>query len=491
MRYLALTAATLLLAAPLLRAEDRLAPPDSFAQAKAEKTIKDLFKDDFAKKKATDLQDLAGKLIKQAGDTADDPAGKFVLYRLAIDAAARAGDAGLVLQGVEAQSKDFAVDAAAIKAAALDTTVRSTSGLVDYQAVLDAALAAADEAQGADNYDTAGRLLRTAQTAAGKLKDTKTATMASERGKLVDAIQKEFDNAKADLETLKTKPDDPNASQHVGRFLCFFKGDWDRGLPLLAQGTDANLKSLAKKDINVPTAAADQAALADAWMDAADAEKDAKAQMQIQLHAYSWYKQASPQLTGLDKAKVDKRIKDLDKVAEKLTVVKDPADTGWFVLFRSPDPRIWDTDFNMGKNAFAVPLDKAPDGVQYLKLTWPAGGRSVIIPMTNDALKKHSDDGTVGWQGETGESRLSWKGYHLGVYDARLGDAPKGQVCVIDLGNNRVASGWGFGHRAYLNDLQGYTWAGVPIAPTVFEIAVKAGPLTDAEAKKLLGKKDK
>jgi hypothetical protein len=38
---------------------------------------------------------------------------------------------------------------------------------------------------------------------------------------------------------------------------------------------------------------------------------------------------------------------------------------------------------------------------------------------------------------------------------------------------------------------QGYGWAGAPLPSTVFEISVKAGPLTDAEARHLLGKKEK
>src|SRR5439155_25557043 len=81
MRLLTLTAAALLLAAPLLRADDRKTPPDADAQAKAEAQIKDLFKDDFAKRKPADLQALASKLIQQAADTKNDPAGQFVLLR--------------------------------------------------------------------------------------------------------------------------------------------------------------------------------------------------------------------------------------------------------------------------------------------------------------------------------------------------------------------------------------------------------------------------
>jgi hypothetical protein len=492
MRLLTLTATALFLAGPLLRADDRKTPPDADAQAKAEAQIKDLFKEDFAKRKPADLQALASKLIQAAADTKGDLPGQFVLLRLAAEVAAKGGDAADALQAIDAQAKDFAVNAAALKAQALDGVLRATGGAtIDYQVILDAALPAADDAQAADDFDSAGRLLHAASVAANKVSNKQLATVASERGKLVDAMQKEYDNIKAELAVLKDKPEDPDASLHVGRFLCFYKGDWDRGLPLLAICSDAKLKDLAKKDVNGPVAAADQAALADAWMDVADAEAGARVQ-QIQLHAYSWYKQAAPQLAGLDKAKAEKRIKDLDKVAERLTApnLKDTTpEPGWVVLLRSLNPTLWDTDTNQGKYAYAIPLSKAPDGVQYLKMNIVGSKEYVIIPMTNDNLKKRIDYDTVGWDGE---NRLSWHGCHLGIYSLPLqNDFPRDNVVISWVDFRGQSLGWGFGHRIHRDDVQGYSWAGVPAASAVFEISVKAGPLTDAEAKHLLGKEKK
>ena len=413
------------------------------------------------------------------------------MLRLAAETAAKGGDAADVLQAIDAQAKDFAVSAPALKAPALETALRAPgAAAADSQAVLEAALSAADEAQAADEYDAAGRLLRVVAAAATKIGAKQMATMASERGRLIDAMQREYDNVKGDLATLKDKPDDPDAGLHFGRFLCFFKGDWERGLPLLAVGSDAKLRDLAKKDLNSPTAAADQAALADAWMDAADAETGTKGE-QIQLHAYALYKQAAPQMTGPDKTRVDGRIKKLDAIAEKLAVpeLKDaPAEAGWFVLFHSADPSIWDSDTNKGKNDFAVSLSKAPDGVKFLRLKQAVGKDFVIIPMTNDALKKQSDDGTFGWQGE---ASVALGAAHLGVYRLPLGDHPLGAVAVYHVAVGMNAIGWGFGHRTKIGTSQGYGWAGTSLPSTVFEIAVKAGPLTDAEAKHLLTKKMK
>ena len=72
-------------------------------------------------------------------------------------------------------------------------------------------------------------------------------------------------------ERLKTAPDDPDACQTVGAWLCMEKGDWDEGLKLLAKGNDAALKALAAKDLeSKPSAAGDKATRGDAWWDAAE-----------------------------------------------------------------------------------------------------------------------------------------------------------------------------------------------------------------------------
>ena len=204
--------------------------------------IKNLFKEDFSRRKPADLQALAVKLVQQAADAGADPTARFVLLRLAAEVAAKGGDAADALQAIDVQAKEYAVNAVALKAKALEATLRATGAPIDYQAVLDAALPAADETQAADDFDSEARLLRAAQVAATKLGNKPLAAVASERGKMVEAMEKEHENIKADLATLKDKPDDPDASLHVGRFLCFYKGEWDRGLPLLAVGGDAKLE---------------------------------------------------------------------------------------------------------------------------------------------------------------------------------------------------------------------------------------------------------
>ena len=72
-------------------------------------------------------------------------------------------------------------------------------------------------------------------------------------------------------EKLKTDPDDAAASLAVGRWSCFWQGDWEEGLKLLAKGSDAALKSLAAEELAAkPAKADDSVARGDAWWNMAE-----------------------------------------------------------------------------------------------------------------------------------------------------------------------------------------------------------------------------
>src|SRR5262249_28413391 len=158
---------------------------------------------------------------------------------------------------------------------------------------------------------------------------------------------------------------------------------------------------------------------------------------------------------------------------------KTDSGTSWFVLFRSGDPSIWNKEVNKGANTFARALDKVPEDIKYLKITEVKSKDFAIIEMTKDRISKVTDDGRYGFEG-TGH--LGSGGHHLGIYDLQM-KTNKGEVCIRILPWQR---GWGFGHLHFVNNAQGYCWAGKNVPATVFEIAVTAGPLTAVESKKLL-----
>src|SRR5437763_1231065 len=74
-------------------ADERAPIPPGTDLEKAQTTIRELFKAEFAKTKVTDRIALAARLYRSALDSRDDPAAKFALLREARDLAAKSGDA--------------------------------------------------------------------------------------------------------------------------------------------------------------------------------------------------------------------------------------------------------------------------------------------------------------------------------------------------------------------------------------------------------------
>jgi hypothetical protein len=157
----------------------------------------------------------------------------------------------------------------------------------------------------------------------------------------------------------------------------------------------------------------------------------------------------------------------------------------WSVLFRSRNPAHWNRKID-SEGSFAIPLKDAPAGVRYLRLKRESNDSVVIVGITNEQL---GADGAIadsfGW---VGSGFHNWNAYHLGIYGLNA-RTPGRQVAVVNLGGNGAdRSGWGFGHKTFVDDRQYYSWAGNEIPPTSFEIAVKCGELTNAEKRHLLTK---
>jgi hypothetical protein len=338
-----------------------------------------------------------------------------------------------------------------------------------------------DDAVRTDDYPAADRLLKVAIAAAGRAKVVALSSAIAARTKDVDTFRKAFEALGPDRKTLAADPKDPGANARVGRFVCLVKGDWETGLPLLVKGDDEKLKAAAAKDLTNPDTTAARVEAGDAWWDLADG-LDPALRVEAKLRACFWYEQAAPELTGLSKARVDKRVAEAVKLAEQR-----PGRTGWRVILRSADPSIWGTDTNKGRDQFAVSLKKVPPGIRYLKMTETAKGTYVVIEMARDRLGVRTERDGYGWNGE---NKDEYKGHHLGVYDITQTRFVVGGIAIYHAPNPPVDyRGWGFGHKSFKNDGQGYSWGGEPVEKTVFEIAVKTSALTPEETKHLLKRK--
>jgi WD40 repeat protein len=211
-------------------------------------------------------------------------------------------------------ARDFAVSPAAAvraKVEALITATKSQTLSEGYQAVVDSGLLLLDEALAEDDYDNAAALVNTAEAAARKLRAVILVRAVQKRRAEVGRLQKEFAKVKDFAEKLREQPQDPKANLVMGRFQAFTKGDWEKGLPLLARGSDATLRALAKKELAAPTDAAAQHALGSGWEKAAaDVEGDARSR--ILRHALDWYLDAAEGFKGKPRAQALARVKKIN-----------------------------------------------------------------------------------------------------------------------------------------------------------------------------------
>ena len=106
---------------------------------------------------------------------------------------------------------------------------------------------------------------------------------------------------------LEKTPGNPDANLVMGKYYCFAKNDWDKGMPMLALGNDEALKALAVQELQGAASSTEQATLGDGWWNQAE-NQDERTKKVMKARAGVWYAQALPGLSGLAKGKVEKRL---------------------------------------------------------------------------------------------------------------------------------------------------------------------------------------
>jgi hypothetical protein len=302
---------SLLLAAMSMRtlAQDdaRRPVPDEASVKQADKLIKEVFKSEFAKKAPADRLLLARKLLDQGAQTKDDPASQYVLFREARELAVQGGEVEVAIQAVDRMTKAFEVDGVALKAAALSSLEKSAKTPEQLRAIGNTYLGLADEAIRNDSFDAALKAIDAAGGHARRAKDIPLIARVDAAKKNTAAIKSKYEAAKKALAGLAASPDDPALNHTGGSFLCLAKGDWQKGLPLLAKSSDAALRGAAERDLAQPSDPSEQAKVGDGWWDLSDKETGL-AKENLRKRAEFWYGEALEKLTGLPKLKLYKRV---------------------------------------------------------------------------------------------------------------------------------------------------------------------------------------
>jgi hypothetical protein len=243
-----------------------------------------------------------------------------VLFKTATDIATQIGDGGTSFQAVDEMAEVFQVDAINLKLGILNTGAKMARLPAHHSAVAEKASAVLDQAVGEEQYDAANQLALLALAAARKGKDLALTKQIQARMEEVKSIAKAAKEVASARKSLEEKPTDPEANLAVGKYKCFVRSDWEKGLPMLALGSDAGVQALASKDLAGAASADAQVALGDAWWEVAETQ-DGGLKRSFQGRAAYWYRQALPGLSGLTKDKAERRTRGRESVLPAATEI--------------------------------------------------------------------------------------------------------------------------------------------------------------------------
>jgi hypothetical protein len=266
------------------------------------------FRDEYRGNSTDDQTALALVLVDQARKAQDDPKLRYGLLLEARKAAIAAGHAELVVKSIDDLAAEFDVDPLALKIEGLGDAMKHVKDEDDRHAFIDAAFRTIDAAVAANEYAAASQVAGFAQNVATKLRDNETRKQVAKRVTQLQAYETHLKDVKTAQETIATAPDDAGANTVIGKHLCLYEDKWDQGLPMLARGSDEKLAAAAKQELADPTEVAPQIAAGDFWWDFAQTEVGLPRRGALSRAAH-WYTKSGEQATGINKIKIDKRLK--------------------------------------------------------------------------------------------------------------------------------------------------------------------------------------
>ena len=280
---------------------DRQPAPSTEAQAAAMARLNKQF--DFAElRKKEEPGKLAGAMLQQAIDTNEDPDLKYVLFLRARELAIEAHDAKVAMASIDELAKQFDVDVLGAKTATLQGLLKGAKS--DEVHVSNQIERLTEEAMASDRYDLADDLVALSERLASS---DQVKREHRQRRTEIRAMQQKFATLQQALADLEKSPADPDLNLAVGRYLTYYKGDWRRGIPMLALGSEPRLSEMAQRELRLPAAAVEIKQLGDDWWNLSASEASLP-KKNVQDHAIELYRRALPGLEGLDKLAVEKRL---------------------------------------------------------------------------------------------------------------------------------------------------------------------------------------
>jgi len=274
-------------------ADGRAPVPDASARTPVVAELRKEYADKLKAKDADAKKAFARALLDRAAAPEPDAVKRYVLFEMAATQAEEARDISLAMDVVGKLAAAFQISRATRGLASIEGIARNAKETSVPAEAAGACVELAGDALAADDSAGASKALAAAKTYAKTAKLGGLVARAAELETFVPAFRKLSVAAGAGQAALDVDANDPAGHETLGRFACFGRARWDEGLPHLAKSANAALADVATKDAAHPAEAAAKLAVADAWWDLAQKEKDPLAKARMLGRAAGVYESAT------------------------------------------------------------------------------------------------------------------------------------------------------------------------------------------------------
>jgi hypothetical protein len=244
-------------------------------------------------------------LILDSARSAQNSAERYVYAREALAIALKIGDSALVRDATTFLCQNFVLDELAEHSAAALEVSSKTKDVVDSSIAAQYLLLICRQATQKGDEALAQKLAQAAINISRKHKDTALALYAKETPAWISETIK--------LAQQIPPPNilgeyDSNFDTVRGKLGALYYGEWEKSLPLLRAGNDADLAALARMELAATKETG--VAVGDGWWALAEKNKG-RGQMIRKQHAGFWYQAALPHLTGMTQMRITKRLEEI------------------------------------------------------------------------------------------------------------------------------------------------------------------------------------
>jgi S1-C subfamily serine protease len=281
--------------------------PGKEDRVEAESLLREVFASDIARATSSSGKLALARKMLEHGEAEKIPANRFVLLDKARTTAASVGHLKLAMDAADLLIASFDCDGDRVLLSTYLTAAKAANSTTAHAAAAEYGADRLEQAIADRDFATAASVGSAAIAAARNSKKSDLIRRLTDLGGKFQEARRAYDKVKSALAKLKEAPHDAEANLAAGKYHCFVLKEWDKGLPMLAKGSDAALKSVAGKELAIPASGQQRMGVGDEWWQLAETNSGNTAKLMRQ-RALVWYQKAVSDLSGITQIRVKKRL---------------------------------------------------------------------------------------------------------------------------------------------------------------------------------------